>query len=318
MDGTREGQGDAGRAARSGGRALPPLAALRAFEAAARHASFRAAAEELAITQSAVSHQIASLERRLGTALFRRKSRRVELTEAGAIYYPFLREAFDRIAQGTGLVGRQALAGELMTQVYVTVAAKWLIPRLHRFQAAHPDILVRMSTSQLDWEFDPDTADVGMICTRQADRANLHYTHLFDARLFPVCSPATAQAGTGLRQPAELVNQILLQLYTAAEDWRVWLEAAEVPQIVGRAAPQFDSYLLALEAAMEGQGVAMAPHFMVASDLKTGRLVKPFAIETQQPGRWYLVCRKERQNEPRIACFRDWLLAEVGADSGMR
>src|SRR6185369_771474 len=120
----------------SGARALPPLASLRAFEAAARHGSFRAAAEELAITQSAVSHQIAGLERRLGTALFRRKSRRVELTEAGAAYYPFLRDAFDRIAQGTGLVSRQALAGELMIQVYVTVAVKWLIPRLHRFQAS--------------------------------------------------------------------------------------------------------------------------------------------------------------------------------------
>src|SRR6478736_7421388 len=153
-----------------GARALPPLASLRAFEAAARHGSFRAAAEELAITQSAVSHQIAGLERRLGTALFRRKSRRVELTEAGAAYYPFLRDAFDRIAQGTGLVSRQALAGELMIQVYVTVAVKWLIPRLHRFQVAAPEILVRMSTNQLDWEFDPATGDLGIICTREANR----------------------------------------------------------------------------------------------------------------------------------------------------
>ena len=159
-----------------GARALPPLASLRAFEAAARHGSFRAAAEELAITQSAVSHQIAGLERRLGTALFRRKSRRVELTEAGAAYYPFLRDAFDRIAQGTGLVSRQALAGELMIQVYVTVAVKWLIPRLHRFQASEPEILVRMSTNQLDWEFDPATGDLGIICTRNPDRPNLHLT----------------------------------------------------------------------------------------------------------------------------------------------
>ncbi len=300
-----------------GVRALPPLASLRAFEAAARHGSFRAAAEELSITQSAVSHQIAGLERRLGTALFRRRARRVELTEAGAAYYPFLRDAFERIAQGTGLVSRQALAGELMIQVYVTVAVKWLIPRLHRFQAARPEILVRMSTNQLDWEFDPATGDLGIICTRRPERPNLHYAHLFDARLFPVCSPALAQAGTGLRQPAELVNHRLLQLYTAEEDWRAWLEAAGVPQLAGRAQPQFDSYLLALEAAVEGQGVAMAPHFMVASDLKAGRLVKPFAVEVRQPARWYLVCRRELRHDARIARFREWLEAEIAADPAM-
>jgi len=301
----------------SGARALPPLASLRAFEAAARHGSFRAAAEELAITQSAVSHQIAGLERRLGTALFQRKARRVELTEAGAAYYPFLRDAFDRIAQGTGLVSRQALAGELMIQVYVTVAVKWLIPRLHRFQVAAPEILVRMSTNQLDWEFDPATGDLGIICTKNPDRPNLHYAHLFDARLFPVCSPAVAQGGTGLRQPAELVNHTLLQLYTAEDDWHAWLEAAEVPQLAGRAQPRFDSYLLALEAAIEGQGIAMVPHFMVASDLKAGRLIKPFAVEIRQPGRWYLVCRREQRADARIARFRDWLAAEIAGDPAM-
>ena len=298
-------------------RLLPPLAALRAFEAAARHGSFRAAAEELAITQSAVSHQIAGLERRLATALFRRKARRVELTEAGAAYYPFLGDAFERIAQGTALVSRQALAGELMVQVYVTVAVKWLIPRLHRFQAAEPDILVRMSTSQLDWEFDPATGDLGIICTRKADRPNLHYAHLFDARLFPVCSPAIAQGGTGLCQPAELVNHTMLQLYTAEDDWRAWLEAAGVPQLAGRAEPRFDSYLLALEAATEGQGVALVPHFMVASDIRAGRLVKPFAVEVRQPARWYLVCRRERRGDARIVRFREWLVAEIAADPAM-
>jgi LysR family transcriptional regulator, glycine cleavage system transcriptional activator len=299
-------------------RGLPPLAALRAFEAAARRGSFRAAAEELAITQSAVSHQIAALERRLGTALFRRKSRRVELTEAGAAYYPFLSDAFDRIAQGTGLISRQALGGELMIQVYVTVAVKWLMPRLHRFQAAEPEILVRMSTNQLDWEFDPATGDLGIICTRRTDRPSLHYHHLFDARLFPVCSPSIAQGGTGLRQPAELVNHTLLKLYNAEDDWGAWLQAAGVPQLAGRAAPQFDSYLLALEAAIEGQGVAMVPHFMVAADLKAGRLVKPFAIEIRQPARWYLACRRERRGDARITRFRDWLATEIATDPAMR
>jgi LysR family glycine cleavage system transcriptional activator len=204
-----------------------------------------------------------------------------------------------------------------MIQVYVTVAVKWLIPRLHRFQMAEPGILVRMSTNQLDWEFDPATGDLGIICTARADRPNLHYAHLFDARLFPVCSPAIAQGGTGLRQPAELVNHTLLKLYTAEEDWRAWLAEARLPQLADRAAPQFDSYLLALEAAIEGQGVALVPHFMVAADLKAGRLVKPFAVEVRQPARWYLACRRERRGDARITRFRDWLKAEIAADPAM-
>ena len=298
--------------------ALPSLTALRTFESAARHLSFRAAAEELAVTQSAVSHQVADLEKSLGIALFRREARRVALTEAGLLYYPFLRDAFERIAQGTALVTRTSVAGELNVQVYITVAVRWLIARLPAFQAAHPDILVRFSASHIDWEFDETAADLGIICTAAPDRPQLHYSHLFDACLVPVCSPAVAQAGLGLRQPADLVNHALLQLYTAADEWQVWLAAAGVPQVKGRAAPKFDSYLLALEAAMDGQGVAIAPHFLVAGDLRSGRLVKPFRLEVPQPRRWYLVCRKERRGEPRIARFRDWLIAQIEADPAMR
>jgi LysR family transcriptional regulator, glycine cleavage system transcriptional activator len=296
--------------------ALPSLTALRTFESAARHLSFRAAAEELAVTQSAVSHQVADLEKSLGVALFRREARRVALTEAGLLYYPFLRDAFERIAQGTALVTRTSAGGELNVQVYITVAVRWLIARLPAFHAAHPDILVRFSASHIDWEFDEAAADLGIICTAAADRPQLHYSHLFDARLVPVCSPAVAQAG--LRQPADLVNHALLQLYTAADEWQVWLAAAGVLQVKGRAAPKFDSYLLALEAATDGQGIAIAPHFLVAGDLRSGRLVKPFRLEVPQPRRWYLVCRKERRGEPRIARFRDWLMAQIEADPAMR
>jgi len=180
-------------------RQIPPLTALRAFEAAARLDSFRAAAEELNISQSAVSHQIAGLEERLGAALFRRTARRVELTEAGGLYYPFLCDAFDRISQGTELVLRAARSDDLMVQVYVT-------------------------------------------------------------------------------------------------------------------APKFDSYLLALEAALDGQGVTLAPHFLVAEDLKSGRLVAPFDITAPQPDGWYLICMKERAQEPRIKRFTEWLQQQIEVD----
>jgi LysR family glycine cleavage system transcriptional activator len=295
-------------------RQIPPLTALRAFEAAARLGSFRAAAEELSITQSAISHQIAGLEERLGAALFRRTARRVELTEAGTLYYPFLRDAFDRISQGTELVLRAAKSDDLMVQVYVTVAVRWLVPRLHDFQVTNPDILVRFNTSHFHWHFDPSTADIGMVCTSDTDNPAHHYTFLSDARLEAVCSPALAQAGFGLRQPADLVNHVLLQLFNKAEDWQAWLQAAGVPHLLGRAAPKFDSYLLALEAALDGQGIALAPHFLVAEDLKSGRLVAPFKITTTQPGGWYLICMKERAQEPRIKRFTAWLQQQIAAD----
>jgi len=295
-------------------RQIPPLTALRAFEAAARLGSFRAASEELNITQSAVSHQIAGLEERLGAALFRRTARRVELTEAGALYYPFLRDAFDRISQGTELVLRAAKSDDLMVQVYVTVAVRWLVPRLHDFQATNPDIVVRFNTSHFHWHFDPSTDDLGMVCTSETDDPAFHYTFLAGARLVAVCSPALAQAGIGLRQPADLVNHAQLQLFNKAEDWQAWLRAAGVPNLRGRTAPKFDSYLLALEAALDGQGVALAPHFLVAEDLQSGRLVAPFDVTCQQPGGWYLIGLKERAQEPRIQRFTQWLQEQVKAD----
>ena len=207
-------------------RALPSLTALRSFEAASRHHSFRRAAEELGITQSAISHQVAALEEALKVTLFRRVSRGIELTEAGAQFYPYLRDGFDRIAQGASLVSRAELGGDLTVQVYVTVAVRWLVPRIHLFQARHPGILVRFHTRDFHWEFDPAFADIGMISTTKPDNPDLAYTHLFDATLIPVCTPGIAQAGMGMRQPADLVNHALLQVYTAVEDWHVWLDAA--------------------------------------------------------------------------------------------
>lgn len=296
---------------------LPPLGALRAFEAAGRLLSFRQAAEELAVTQSAISHQVAALEELLKLRLFRRKGRGIELTDAGILYLPYLRDAFERIAQGTALVTRNSITGDLTIQVYVTVAVRWLIPRLHRFHAAEPDITVRVTASHFDWEFDAESADLGMIYTRRPDHARLHYTRLLDARLVPVCSPRLRRQNGGLSHPADLARHALLQVYTAADEWRIWLRAAGISGMAGRGAPKFDSYLLAIEAAIDGQGVALAPHFLVATDVRQGRLMKPFAIEVPQPGSWYLACRRERSEEPRIRRFRAWLLTEIASDTAM-
>jgi LysR family glycine cleavage system transcriptional activator len=293
---------------------LPPLAALRAFDAAARHLSFRAAADELSVPQSAVSHQIAELEQRLGVAMFRREHRRVELTEAGVLYQPYVRDALQRLEQGTALVTLGSAGRELDVQVYVTVAVRWLIPRLYSFTSTHPQVKVRLNTSHLDWEFAADESDVAIVCTEHPERPGVHATHLFDAQLVAVCSPSLARSGTGLRQPAQLVDHSLLQLYTAVDECEAWLAAAGVPRVTGAGAVRVDSYLLAIEAAIDSQGVAIVPHFLVGADLRSNRLVTPFDVVVPQRRRWYLMCRAEQAEQLPVRQFRDWLRAQMAAD----
>ena len=293
---------------------LPSLSALRAFEAAARHLSFRRAGDELCVTHSAVSHQVKELERELGGPLFWRKGRRVELTEAGEALFPVLRDAFGRIGETTARLRERSAVGDLTLQVYVTVASRWLLARLHRFEAAHPDLSLRLSTSHQSWDFDAENVDIGLVYREPPLDPALAWWPLFRARLAAVASPGLVQGGLGLRQPAELVNHRLLGVYTAEADWPLWLEAAGVGQLADRRGPLFDSYLLALEAAIDGQGLALVPDFLAAADLKAGRVILPFAAAPPQRGGWYLVCRKERALDRRIGRLRDWLAAEVAAD----
>jgi LysR family glycine cleavage system transcriptional activator len=289
---------------------LPPLTALRAFEAAARHESFRLAADELNITQSAVSHQIAHLEKWLGKDLFRRTGRKVELTDPGRLYFPYLREAFEKIEAGTQLISRPAQQ-ELTVQLYVTVASRWMMGRLHALQQACPDLLVRFNASQMDWEFDPRHADVGIISTTEPNRSGFSYTPLFEARLIAVCSPKRLDPDGSIIEPADVMRHTLLQVYTAKHDWDVWLGAAGIAGVNEAATIRFDSYLLAIEAAIDGQGIAIVPDFLAWPDLASGRLVQPISAAVPQPARWYLVSRSDRTDEPAIARFRFWLLGEV-------
>lgn len=293
---------------------LPPLSALRAFEAAARRLSFREAGDELCVTHSAISHQVKDLERELGGPLFWRKGRRVELTEAGAALFPVLRDAFARIGETTARLRARSGAGELTLQVYVTVASRWLLARLHRFEAANPDLRLRLSTSHRSWGFDAENADIGMIYREPPLEPDLTYWPLFQAHLAAVASPALVRGGLGLRQPVELINHRRLGVYTAERDWALWLTAAGVGELASHGSVLFDSYLLALEAAIDGQGVALVPDFVATADLRTGRVVQPFELTVAQPGGWYLVCRKERMHDRSIVRLRDWLTSEVAAE----
>ncbi|NRB72707.1 MAG: transcriptional regulator GcvA [Xanthomonadales bacterium] len=296
---------------------LPPLNALRAFEAAARNKSFKGAAEELFVSHSAISHQVRRLEQYLSIDLFRRVSRGVELTRAGRIYYPVLREAFDMIDEGTDLVLSPEAPGTLTVQVYSTFAIRWLIPRLPAFREAHPDVHVRLHTSQSDVNFEHEDVDI-CVMLGQRVQPDVHYDYLFSSQTFPVCSPALARGRSPLREPADLAHHTIIQVYPSRHDWAHWLEQNGVEGIEPDGGLLFDSYDLALNTAIQGLGVALGLEPFVNRDLEAGTLVEAFpGARVNHRGTWYLACRKEKTDNEKVCAFRDWLLAEVKRDSSM-
>lgn len=292
------------------------MRALTAFEAAARLGSFRAAGAELSITRSAVSHQIKLLEDRLGLQLFRRDARRAELTTEGHTYYPTVRDAFDQIEAQTRAIRPSVNNTELTIQVYVTVAIKWLIPRLHDFERRFPDMKVRLSTSYFDWDFDERNVDVGIVLARNKGSGH-HYRPLFRSVLVPVCSPALLKGETALKTPEDLRHQKLIDVYTAEEDWQSWLDAAGVKGVKSTNRLSVDSYILAQEAAVEGRGVAMTIGPFASEEIKMGRLVQPFALHVPHRHQWYFACRTEDRNKPKIKRFEEWLAKQVVADPSL-
>ena len=289
---------------------LPSLSALRAFESAARHMSFRKAAEDLNVTNSAISHQIKTLEKQLGVSLFLRTSRNVELTEEGQFLFPILKQSFGQISEGIKNLISVGDDDSLSIQVYITVAMRWLLPRLPDFQKYNPDMKTRLVTSYLDWEFDRLNVDVAILLVKK-QQADLHYVELFPATLTPVCSPDLATEKHPMKTPKDIENYQLLQIFTSPDDWRVWKDEAGVGDVVNLKSLSFDSYVMALELAAAGQGIAMLNGPFADSDLQSGKLIKPFDIEVLQPRKWCLVYRKEHRTDKRIKRFQNWLLEQV-------
>jgi len=298
-------------------RNLPSLRALTAFEAAARLGSFRRAADELGITRSAVSHQIRALEEELGISLFRRDLRRAELTAPGQSYFPVVREAFDRIEAETELLRPDSSDTELTVQVYVTVALKWLIPRLHDFERRYPDMKVRLWTSFFDWEFDEEHVDAGFVLARKP--SPIHYSRpLFRSFLSPVCAPELLRGPNAIRTPADLARHRLLYVFSAEEDWRIWLKAAGVEGLELSKSLAFDSYVLAQEAAVEGRGVAMTIGPFATEELRAGTLVQPFDLAVPHRHDWRFMCASGQRLKPKIRRFEQWLADEIAADPALR
>lgn len=289
-------------------RAQLPLNALRAFEAAARHLNFTRAAIELHVSQGAVSHQVAQLERRLGTRLFHRLPRGLALTDEGHALVPVVAEAFDRVAATLDQYAGGRFREALKVGVVGTFATGWLLPRLDAFARAHPAIDLRISTNNNRVDLAGEALDYAI---RFGDGA-WHGTHaepLLPAPLAPLCAPAVAAR---LRNPADLVSERLLRSYRA-DEWALWFGAAGVPVPVLRG-PMFDSSALMATAAAAGQGVALAPPSMFTRELAAELLVQPFALAVDA-GRYWLTRLMSRPESDAMLRFRGWLAGEIAADT---
>ena len=285
-------------------RAQLPLNALRAFEAAARHLNFTRAGIELHVSQGAVSHQVAQLERRLGTRLFHRLPRGLALTDEGHALVPVVAEAFDRVAATLDQYADGRFREALKVGVVGTFATGWLLPRLDAFARLHPSIDLRIATNNNRVDLAGEALDYAI---RFGDGA-WHGTHaepLLAAPLAPLCAPAIAAR---LQKPADLIPERLLRSYRA-DEWALWFAAAGVPVPVLRG-PVFDSSALMAAAAASGHGVALAPPSMFARELAAELLVQPFAV-TIDAGRYWLTRLMSRPESDAMQRFREWLVAEM-------
>ncbi len=295
-------------------RRLPPLAAVRVFEAAARHGSFTAAAGELGMTQAAVSYQIKLLEERLGVALFRRERRRAILTEPGRRAAARLSSAFDTIDAAFAEL-RQEDETVLTVSTSNTFANTWLAWRLGGFQLAHPDMAVRLLTSDALTDFAADDIDVA-IRSGEGGWEGLAQYDLVPIDFTPMCSPGFLAAHGPLASPADLLDAT--QISPHDPWWPYWLREAgiDAPDGPGRPGVRLDSQAHEGHAAIAGQGVAMLTPFFWRNDLAEGRLVRPFAQVSTRGYAYWLVYPEQRRLVPKVRRFRDWLLAEVAKDRG--
>ena len=293
-------------------RRLPPLNALKSFDAAARHESFTKAADELCVTQGAVSHQVKALETDLGVKLFNRERQRLVITEAGGQYLAVVRDAFDRIAIGTERLVQRQSSGILTISTSPDFAAKWLVHRLGRFAALRPEIDLRVSATMHHVDFAREEVDLAV---RHGDGnwPGLDTVNLCPETLFPVCSPKLIGGRRRLRQPSDLLKFPLLHL-DDRKDWLKWLEAAAVAGANVDHGPVLNHASMLIDAAADAQGVALARTTLAAWDLINGRLVRPFTTALPLSKNYWIVCPKAASMLPKIAMFRDWLLVEAAND----
>jgi LysR family transcriptional regulator, glycine cleavage system transcriptional activator len=291
---------------------LPPLNALKAFEAAARHESFTRAAEELCVTQGAVSHQVKALETELAIKLFNRERQRLIITEAGREYLNVVRDALDRIAVGTERLLQRQSGGVLTVSTSPDFAAKWLVHRLGHFAEAHADIDLRISATLHHVDFAREEVDLAV---RHGDGnwPGLETVRLSAEQLFAVCSPKLLSGRRRLEKVADVLKFPLIHLDSRA-DWTKWLQGLGVDDADVAHGPVLNRASMVIDAAINGQGIALARTTLAAWDLIHGRLVRPFPDSMPVARTYWIVCPKATVTFPKIATFREWLLTEASSD----
>ena len=304
-----------------------PFSALRVFECAARHMSFKRAAEELYVTPAAVSQQIKTLEEQLGIKLFNRQNRGLSLTDEAAIALPALTRGFESIVDSIHLMRNTSDNNSLTVWMAPAFASKWLLPRLPRFTEAHPEIDLNISAS-LDLidantslntipaeNFHRDNVDIA-IRFGKGDYPGCRVDRLFTVSAIPLCSPALLKGKHPLRQPRDLCHHTLLHdatRYEGRPDWETWLAAVGVDNVDAKHGIRFNHVDLALTAAADGQGVVLSMEALASDDIAAGRLVVPFDISLPFDRAYYIITLEDYADHPRIAAFRDWIIEEAAS-----
>jgi LysR family transcriptional regulator, glycine cleavage system transcriptional activator len=296
---------------------LPPLNALRAFEAAARHLSFKQAAAELCVTPGAISRHVGNLEDDLGTSLFIRRNRSIRLTRHGESYLGDVRGAFERMDRATAAL-RSTLIDEksLRLKLPPTCAMRWLVPRLAGFHTQHPDISVQISTSHEPVDFDHDEVDLA-IQYGTGIGPGLAGERLFDEVLMPVCRPGLIEDPAPVA-PGALAENVLLHSFRRPHDWPRWFEAAGIPDRQIAREIVFENSSLTCQGAIDGLGVAIAQAAFVQDEIKSGRLVCPTDLPLRTDYGYYLVCPKGKTRQKKVRLFQSWIATEAQGRSAER
>jgi LysR family glycine cleavage system transcriptional activator len=304
-------------------RILPGTRALRTLAAAGRHLNFTRAADEVGLTPAAVSYQIKEIEEQLGIALFQRTSRTMRLTEAGRVLVDGAVEALETLGRAAGRARKLARGtSQLRVTLDATFASKWLMPRIENFSKAHPEVELRFDISAELRDFDHDDIDIG-VRFGSGRYPGLATDRLFENVIVPVCSPALLQSGKPIAEPRDLLAHRLVHIDWSRQgltwpNWRMWMAAAGVEDFDDGICVVFSDSSHVIQAALDGNAVALADFAMVAKDLSQGRLVRPFELGIRIPPEfaYFLAYPRASADDPRIVAFRSWILEEAAITDG--